>query len=99
LCSSQYYYWITNIFVSGGKLYALGGKSIFDSNLDWLRDSLALFEFTLGLDLVYVKDVGISYRNDFDYGWGLGVLGNSVYIVGEFLINLNYYPFALKYTR
>jgi hypothetical protein len=101
LCSSQYWYWITNIFVSGGKLYALGGKIIFDSNLNWLRDSLVLFEFTLGLDLVYVKDVGVSYRNDFDYGWGFGVLGNSVYIVGEVWANSwsNYYPFALKYTR
>jgi hypothetical protein len=101
LCSSQYWYWIANIFVSGGKLYVLGGKSIYDSNLNWLRDSVALFEFTLGLDLVYVKDVGISYRNDSDYGDGFGVQGNSVYIVGEFWTNSwsNHYPSALKYAR
>jgi hypothetical protein len=100
LCSSQYEYWIANIFVSGGKLYAQGGKSIFDSNLNWLRDSLVLFEFTLDLDLVYVKDVGVSYKNDYDYGNSFGVLGNSVYIVGEFWTNSNYYyPSALKYAR
>jgi hypothetical protein len=99
LCSSQYWYWIANIFVSGGRLYAQGGKSIFDSNLNWLRDSVVLFEFTLGLDLVYVKDVGVSYKNDYDYGNSFGVLGNSVYIVGQFWTNSNSYPSALKYTR
>jgi hypothetical protein len=100
LCVAQSYYWITDLFVSAGKLYAYAGKSVYNDNLDWLRDSLAFLEFTLGLDLVRIKDVGVSYKNISEYGYGIGVLGDSVYMVGELDIASNVsYPFALRYTK
>ena len=100
LCVAQSYYWVTDLFVSGGKLYAYAGKSVYNNNLDWLRDSLAFLEFTLELDLVRIKDVGVSYKNISEYGYGIGVMGDSVYMVGDLYIASNVsYPFALKYTK
>lgn len=103
LCVAQSNYWITDLFVSGGKLYAYAGKSVYNDNLDWfewLRDSLAFLEFTLGLDLVSIKDVGVSYKNISEYGYGIGVVGDSVYMVGELDIASGVsYPFVLKYAR
>jgi hypothetical protein len=100
LCVAQSYYWVTDLFVYAGKLYAYAGKSVYNDNLDWLRDSLAFLEFTLELDLVRIKDVGVSYKNISEYGYGIGVMGDSVYMVGELDIASSVsYPFALKYTR
>jgi hypothetical protein len=111
LCSPFGYplYWIWDIFVSGGKLYASASRSINKPNGSWLKDSIALLQFTLNLDLIEVNNIGLSYKNIpnneniSEYEFGFGVVGNLVYMVGYIEGNsyIACYPFALKlkYTR
>jgi hypothetical protein len=110
LCSPFGYplYRIWDIFVSGGKLYASTSRSINKPNGSWLKDSIAILQFTLNLDLIEVNNIGLSYKNIpndeniSEYELGFGVVGNLVYMVGYIWgDSIGGYPFALKlkYTR
>jgi|GEM_PF-856453 hypothetical protein len=104
--SSCYSYsWIDNIYVSSDeKIYVFGGQGIWvNVGGNWGGTEYPVFlVFSSDLNPIYLRNVSVSYEKFYQYGYGFGVLDNSIYIVGDFYIDENAdisYPFALKYTR
>ncbi len=99
LCSHD----IESIRIKDGYIYGGGGRAIYNSNLEWIRDSLTLYKFDLGLNLVYSKDIGLSVDSNSEYLCNIEICKDCsttyMYLVGT-AYDVGWtlrFPFILKY--
>ncbi|MCX7734988.1 MAG: carboxypeptidase-like regulatory domain-containing protein [bacterium] len=90
-------FWISELFVQGGYLYGVGGKSFYNENLEFVRESMTVTKFDMNLNLVYGKVLGISTVADSERLFSAVISGNYLYVVGGYQVSNIFYPLVAKY--
>lgn len=90
-------FWISELFVHSGFLYAVGGKSFYNSNMEFVRESMAFMKFDLNLNVIYGKVLGLSSETDSDRLFGATISDNYLYVAGGLDRDGLYLPFVAKY--
>ena len=90
-------FWISELSINSGYLYGVGGKSFYNSNMEFVRESMAITKFDLNLNLIYGKVLGISTQSDSERMFGSVISGNYLYVVGGYQVANIFYPIVVKY--
>lgn len=91
-------FWISELAISSGYIYAFGGKSIYNSNDEFVRESMTLMKFGTNLELIYGKVIGIRKESDSERLLSAYIFGNHIYVGGGYEKADVFFPLIVKYA-